>query len=171
MVDMSLFPNVSILEVEAVPPEAILNLPLTFPKLRLLKFERACIFSVPYIFPHEASMPLLTHLKCSLCALDELSGLDFNPPPLRSLSTLQSLNLSHNNILNHTTALAGLSSLVNLQKVDLSHNYISTMDGANGMLGNIKVLLLTGNRISSGKVRLGRGANAASRLMLPYTTS
>lgn len=44
-----------------------------------------------------------------------------------------------------------MSSLVNLEKVDLSYNFLSTMEGANGMLGNIKVLLLTGNRLTSGK--------------------
>jgi hypothetical protein len=39
IVDLSLFPNVSILEIEAVPPEAIRNFSTVFPKLRLLKFE------------------------------------------------------------------------------------------------------------------------------------
>ena len=39
IVDLSLFPNVSILEIEAVPPEALRNLSVVFPKLRLLKFE------------------------------------------------------------------------------------------------------------------------------------
>ncbi|GMH67710.1 hypothetical protein TrRE_jg6905 [Triparma retinervis] len=151
IVDLSLFPNVSILEIEAVPPEALRNLSVVFPKLRLLKFERAGIFSIPNLFPASSSLPVLTHLKCSMCALDELSGINFNPPPLKSLSKLQSLNLSRNNLLHHTTALAGLSSLVNLQKVDLSYNFLTTMEGANGMLGNIKVLLLTGNRLTSGK--------------------
>eukprot|EP00520_Triparma_pacifica_P017339 CAMPEP_0118642780 /NCGR_PEP_ID=MMETSP0785-20121206/6017_1 /TAXON_ID=91992 /ORGANISM="Bolidomonas pacifica, Strain CCMP 1866" /LENGTH=1183 /DNA_ID=CAMNT_0006534353 /DNA_START=107 /DNA_END=3655 /DNA_ORIENTATION=- len=151
IVDLSLFPNVSILEVEAVPPEAIINLAAVFPKLRLLKFEKAGIFSIPNLFPSSASLPLLTHLKCSQCALDELCGLASNPPPLKSLTNLQSLNLSRNNLLHHTTALAGMSSLVNLQKVDLSYNFLSTMEGANRMLGNIKVLLLTGNRLTNGK--------------------
>ena len=44
IVDMSLFPNVTILEVEAVPPEAIINIHKVYRKLRLLKLERFVSF-------------------------------------------------------------------------------------------------------------------------------
>ena len=114
--------------------------------------SRSAIFSFPELFPDladEGGYPHLTHLKCSICAIDELSKIDAFPPPLSRLSNLRSLNLARNNILNRSTALAGLSSLVNLTKLDLSYNFISEMTDANTMLGNVKVLLLTGNRLTS----------------------
>ena len=117
-------------------------------------------------------MRKLTHLKLKQCAIGELSGLrgqsiemehecDENdplapitaqskllvPPPFSRLPNLVSLSLAHNQIRSPRTALAGLSSLPLLRRLDLSYNYLTHMNGANTMLGNVKDLILTGNRI------------------------
>jgi hypothetical protein len=147
-VDLSLFSNVSVLEVDCVPPERVANLPSLAPRLRLLKFSRCGIFDAPALFG-STPFPALTHFKASSCALDELSGLASSPPPLALLSNLQSLNLSDNNLLSHETALAGLSSLSSLSRLDLSFNALSSMAGCNALLGNVKMLFLTGNRLTS----------------------
>jgi len=115
----------------------------------------------------------LTHLKLKNCAIGELSGLDGKvlerkddgcsqdpdesdalastyltiPPPLSRLPNLVSLSLAHNELLSAQTAIVGLSALPLLRRLDLSYNYLTDMRGANAMLGNIKVLVLTGNRI------------------------
>ena len=97
--------------------------------------------------------PSLVHLKLSRCGISEMSGLggarddDANdtsygwqrgrrrrqrrrprpstPPPLSAMPNLQSLNLSHNDIVLASTACAGLSDLPRLEALDLSHNFIS----------------------------------------------
>lgn len=69
------------------------------------------------------------------------------PPPLSRLPNLVSLSLAHNELRTVRTALAGLSSLPLLRRLDLSYNYLANMRDANAMLGNVKVLILTGNRI------------------------
>jgi Leucine-rich repeat (LRR) protein len=69
------------------------------------------------------------------------------PPPFSRLPNLVSLSLAHNELRSPRTALAGLSSLPLLRRLDLSYNYLTHMQGANTMLGNLKELILTGNRI------------------------
>lgn len=120
----------------------------------------------------------LTHLRLKNCGIGELSGLigkvveneedcRYNgdndndvlaplpvqqftiPPPLSRLPNLVSLSLAHNDLINARTALAGLSSLPLLRRLDLSYNHLTKLRGANVMLGNIKVLILTGNRIQT----------------------
>ena len=118
------------------------------------------------------SLNKLTHLKLKQCAIGEMSGLrgqaittenesdenDFLapitaqsklviPPPFSRLPNLVSLSLAHNELRSPRTALAGLSSLPLLRRLDLSYNYLTHMQGANTMLGNLKELILTGNRI------------------------
>lgn len=111
----------------------------------------------------------LTHLKLRNCAIGELSGLDGHvaepmedendvlapiasqniivPPPLSRLPNLVTLSLAHNNLITAQSALSGLSSLPLLRRLDLSYNHLTHMRGANALIGNIKVLVLTGNRI------------------------
>jgi hypothetical protein len=120
----------------------------------------------------------MTHLKLKNCAVGELSGLKGRvlqkegetqteegneddilapatgrglaiPPPLSRLPNLVSISLAHNELLTTETALAGLSSLPLLRRLDLSYNYLTSMRGANAMLGNLKVLILSGNRLQS----------------------
>ena len=69
------------------------------------------------------------------------------PPPLSRLPNLVSLSLAHNELLSLRTAVAGVSALPLLRRLDLSYNYLTSMKGVNTMLGNVKVLILTGNRI------------------------
>ena len=69
------------------------------------------------------------------------------PPPLSRLPSLVSLSLANNELRTVKTALAGLSSLSHLTRLDLSNNFIESFEGANKMLGNLKTLVLTGNRI------------------------
>ena len=161
LVDLTIFSGVTILEIDCVPPERVTNLPKLSAELRLLKFSRCGIFDLSAIFGGSSSSsspiyPKLTHFKAASCSIDELSGLSPSPssslpPPISLLTGLQSLNLSGNNLLKYETALAGLASLVQLVRVDLSFNAISSMDNAFTLLGNVKMLILTGNRLSSAK--------------------
>jgi len=150
---LSIFPKTSILEIDCVPPENVLDLPSLAPTLRLLKFSRCGIFDLSAIIG-DVTYPILTHFKAASCAIDELSNLNPPPPlhpPFKALAALVSLNLSGNNLLLHTTALAGLSSLCLLERLDLSFNAIMSMDSAHTLLGNVKVLILTGNRLTTAK--------------------
>jgi hypothetical protein len=193
-VDLQLFPNLTVLLIDRIPPEWVINLHVVSDSLELLRTERGCIYNLSdFLFPtnrgHEEGpqasnkLPVfgkLTHLNLRNCAIGELSGLrgqttsasseevayipsdvDENdsmiltpahnpieiPPPLSRLPNLVSLSLAHNELRSTRTAFAGLSSLPNLRRLDLSYNYLTHTRGANAMLGNIKVLILTGNRI------------------------
>ena len=77
----------------------------------------------------------LTHLNLSRCGLGELSGMkgiildrDSNhseskrAPPLSTMKALKSLDLSHNQLVLPSTALAGLKELPNLMVLNLSFN-------------------------------------------------
>jgi len=120
----------------------------------------------------EQCYTLLSHLKLSHCVIGEISGLsgvssnddqEFQsridekickrkrprPPPLSRMPNLESLCLSHNEIVQVSTACAGLASLPKLSALDLSHNCLSSMSDAFIMLGNIRTLILSGNRITS----------------------
>ncbi|GMI01885.1 hypothetical protein TrST_g10450 [Triparma strigata] len=149
-VDLSLFPELAILEIEGVPVENVRNLEGAKKKLRLMKIERACVYDIDLITGTEG-WEELSHLKLSVCCVGELSGLQTRGGdgkyPISRISELQSLNLSRNQILKHSTALKGLTELRKLNKVDLSFNFISSMEGAYMMLGNIKTLVLSGNRL------------------------
>jgi len=152
-VHLTLFPKVSILEIESVPPENLRSLESLLPQLRLLKFEKSCIFDIKCVIPPKLDFHSMTHLKLSFCMLDELSKLKAtksSPSPLSSLINLKSLNLSHNNILNYKTIFAGVAVLTKLEKIDVSYNKISSMKDCFLMLGNVKSLLLSGNRLSHG---------------------
>ena len=70
-------------------------------------------------------------------------------PPLSRLPNLQTLSLSHNEIISPNTALSGLAFLPNLTTIDLSFNYITSMRGSYMKLGNIKKLILSNNKITS----------------------
>ena len=176
--DMSIFPNISVLVLESIPPEWLYNFSAVRKSLRLLRCEGGAIFSVPdFLFPVESdgnsnlkpvepiSYPNLTHLRLSRCAIGELSGLLIERKkirrkskdgkrrrkfmsPLSRLPMLTALNLSHNELLNVTTVLAGVKDLPLLTRIDLSYNRISSMKNANYMLGNIKTLFLSYNKVS-----------------------
>jgi hypothetical protein len=74
---------------------------------------------------------LIEHFTLSHCALGELSmmrGLSKNKsskPLMSFFPNLVSLDMSHNEINNMKTALAGLTDLMNLSSLDLSHNYLT----------------------------------------------
>jgi len=106
----------------------------------------------------QVSFEKMTHLKLSFCKIDELSKLRAKNgvSPLSSLVRLKSLNLSHNNIKDYKGLFSGLTVLANLEKIDLSYNSLTSMPECFLMLGNIKSLLLTSNKIthSSGIDRL-----------------
>lgn len=121
----------------------------------------------------------LTHLKIGECCLGEMGGLNLRGDdggyPVSKFIKLESLNYSRNQILNLKTGLAGLSSLMFLSKVDLSYNFLKEMKGSNLMLGNVKVLILTGNRLKGGEglerlyslERLELGGNLIEDLQVP----
>lgn len=97
----------------------------------------------------------LTHLSLSYCGIGELSDLGRHTrknlfwSPLSSLSSLKTLDLSHNELCDPGSALQGLDHLPMLSGIDLSFNRIQTMNGAHLLLGNIKVLLLSHNLITN----------------------
>jgi len=122
------------------------------------------------------SLISLKHLSLSYCAIGEMSGLDgkkinfsidatrrdnkgkssfrnktcqLSHPPLSSMKELVSLDLSNNELTRQETALVGLAGLPYLSLLNLSNNRLFSMNKAHMMLGNIKILILTGNRLSN----------------------
>jgi Leucine-rich repeat (LRR) protein len=104
------------------------------PNLEFLKINHASIGETSYLRGRRSS----------------ISGEKFMlPPPLSQLPKLISLSLAYNEIRKVKTALSGLIHLPNLIRLDLSYNQIKSMRGADVMLGNIKVLVLTGNLLTN----------------------
>lgn len=65
--------------------------------------------------------------------------------PQRLLPCVESLNLSHNRI----SRIENLESLPRLSELDLSHNIIAELGPLHTKLGNMRCLLLAGNKIES----------------------
>ena len=178
-VDIRVFPSLSVLFLDRVAPEWIANLPADLQLLRVDRsgiFNLTMFLFQPLPEKPESEdaiscsqLKSMTHLKLSHCAIGELSGLrgtkrlveregdplsreyTYIPPPLSRLPNLLSLCMSNNELRTVRSAFAGLSSLTMLRSVDLSFNFLSTLKGCNGMVGNIKELILTGNRLRTVK--------------------
>jgi Leucine-rich repeat (LRR) protein len=175
-VDMRVFCQCKVLLIAQVPPSSIVNLYCIRNTLQILRVERSCIFDLPsFLLPAEKNntrsdfedplsslaapiiYPNLVHAKLSFCGLDELSGMrgrrradqTRDQPPLGSLTALQSLNLSHNEIVSERTALSSARRMPFLQRLDLSHNRITSLRNAHYRLGNIQTLRLSYNRLRS----------------------
>jgi len=73
----------------------------------------------------------------------------YSNPPLSSIKNLITLDLSHNELIHSATALAGLVTLPKLSLLNLSYNNLLNMNNANMMLGNIKIMSLSGNRLTN----------------------
>ena len=159
-VDMRLFPNVTYLELEAVPPEYITNLEVVSNSLKTITVHKGCIVNTPK-FLSCGNFVSLNHLSLSECAINEFAAFDGTKstrgpsgkrltrknPPLAEMKALVSLNLSHNQFQQQETALAGLSELSELMRVDLSNNKIACMNRAHLLIGNIQSLDLSQNRL------------------------
>lgn len=68
---------------------------------------------------------------------------------IKRMPNLESISLSHNELFRTSTVLAGLRSLPNLKALDLSYNRLFHMENAFLMIGNIKILRLSGNQLTS----------------------
>jgi hypothetical protein len=102
-----------------------------------------------------ALFPQLTHIKLSGCGLSGSSGIGSSESesglkhsPLARLTNLQSICLSHNDLVSEN-ALSGLSKMPHLAKVDLSYNRIECLKSAHYHLGNIQTLVLSHNHLKS----------------------
>lgn len=173
-IDLSMFPSLTSLAIDGVSSECILHLKSMKKNLIRMKVERCCIFDLPRLLvgtttelnihdpmrrPSELDYYALKYLNLSHCGLGELSGVGISVKagiiqtdetvslPFALMRNLVSLNLSNNQLVYPTTALAGLCSLPNLEELDLSHNQIISMVNAPYMLGNIKSLSLSGNKL------------------------
>jgi hypothetical protein len=171
-VDMLVFPNLTVLYLDRIPPEWVTNLYTLHKTIRLIRSEKACIYDMTtFLFGvdgnnqdiesrRHVNLPKLEFLKVNYASIGEMSCLRGKrssilgeevllPPPLSRLPKLRSLSLAYNEIRRVKTALAGLIHLPNLVRLDLSYNQIKSMRGADGMLGNVKVLVLTGNLLTN----------------------
>ena len=88
-VDLSIFPNLTVLVLDSVPPEWLCNIDAIRPNLKLIRLQGGAIFDLgQFLFPDSTSIvqgpnctnksttyPNLTHLRLSRCAVGELSGL------------------------------------------------------------------------------------------------
>jgi len=65
------------------------------------------------------------------------------------LPNLISLSLAENDIVNGETVMRGLGVLSRLDSLDLSDNRLRSMKDAHKMIGNVKTLLLSRNRLTT----------------------
>jgi len=70
-------------------------------------------------------------------------------PPLSLMKNLVTLDMSNNELVHSSTALAGLVALPKLSSINFSQNNLMSMKNAYLMLGNIKILTLSGNLLSN----------------------
>ena len=173
-IDLSIFPNLTVLVLDCIPPEWLHNIDAVRTNLKLIRLQGGAVFNLDnMLFPTNhandsklTTYPNLTHLRLSRCAVGEMSGLvkyrrfkrnESNSgkkntkhvySPLSRLPNLTALNLSHNEIKSASTVFAGIKNLPLLTRIDLSYNRISSLRKANYVLGNIRILMLSHNMIS-----------------------
>eukprot|EP00978_Attheya_sp_CCMP212_P034879 scaffold148867_cov58-Attheya_sp.AAC.2 len=74
-VDMSLFPGVTVLILDGVPPEWIVHMDQTQPTLRLLRVERGCIYNLnQFLFPSTHTNHIHTYNHNNNKAVEETEG-------------------------------------------------------------------------------------------------
>lgn len=165
-VDMRVFPGLSVLYLDRIAPEWIVNLLTLSDKLKLIRTERGCVFDMsrflfglheplpeaevdPLSPPQPTELKALTYLKLNNAGLGEKSGLRGRrgTKPKDDDDALQS-----------PPALVArpppLSRLPNLVSLSLAHNEIRTVKTAlSGLssLSNLKLLDLSYNRIRNMK--------------------
>jgi hypothetical protein len=141
--DLSLFPNLSVLILDGVPLQWILNLERIREHLTLLKVINTCIYDIYHMLTNPTNSKeddsettsrifhpflALEHMTISNCALREVSRMrhrDRYKPFMTYFPHLVSLDLSHNELCSMNTTLAGLSDLLNLSSINLSYNFLT----------------------------------------------
>jgi hypothetical protein len=166
-VDLQVFPNLSILFLDRIPPEWVLNLYMLHDKLKLIRTERGCIFDMTrFLFGDDPAddgddplsqqppraLTKLAYLKVNHAALGELSG-------LRGSRRRGTGSQDHDLLRADTmvTRPPPLSRLPNLLSLSLAGNEIRTVKTALAGLASLSNL----NRLdlSFNRLRTMEGAN------------
>lgn len=160
-VDLRVFPNLTVLFLDRIPPEWVVNLRTLHNKLKLIRSERGCIFDMSrFLFGDDdddavdplsqqgSTMSKLVYLKVNHAALGELSGLRGSrrskaPGDHEGSSTQANI-----------ARPPPLSRLPNLVSLSLAYNEIRTVKTALAglaSLSNLNRLDLSYNRLSTMK--------------------
>ena len=171
IVDLRLFPNLTVLVLDQVPPDHVSYLS-SLQHLQVLRIEQSCIYNLPNLFarrdmtgaissssddplmpPNDAAtsfLPQLKRVKLSQCCLTSDSLIDeWHISPLSRLTQLHALSLSHNQLRRAATLLRALRNKPFLSRLDLSHNQLTRLHQAYLCLGNLQELNLSHNQLVS----------------------